>query len=59
MNRKRTYVFTNIYVKMNTKKGNQLKRGKKLGAWLVQSEKHMTLDLGVVSSSATLGVDIT
>ena len=30
---------------------------KKWGAWLAQSVKHMTLDLGVVSSSPTLGVD--
>ena len=29
------------------------------GAWLAQSEEHMTLDLGVVSSSPTLGIEIT
>ena len=27
--------------------------------WLAQSEKHATLDLGVVSSSPTLGVEVT
>ena len=29
------------------------------GAWLAQSEEHVTLDLRVVSSSPTLGVEIT
>ena len=29
------------------------------GAWLASSEKHVTLDLGVVSSGPTLGVKIT
>ena len=29
------------------------------GAWLAQSEEHVTLDLGVISSSPTWGVEIT
>ena len=29
------------------------------GAWLAQSVEHATLDLEVVSSSSTLGVEIT
>ena len=29
------------------------------GAWLAQLVEHVTLDLGVVSSSPTMGVDIT
>ena len=29
------------------------------GAWLAQSEEHLTLDLWIVSSSPTLGVEIT
>lgn len=29
------------------------------GAWLAQSVEHATLDLGVMSLSPTLGVDIT
>jgi len=29
------------------------------GAWLAQSVEHTTLDLGVVSSSPTLGVEVT
>ena len=29
------------------------------GAWLAQSEEHVSLDLGVVSSSPMLGVEIT
>jgi len=33
-------------------------RGNIWGAWLAQSVEHMTLDLGVVSSSPTLGLDI-
>lgn len=29
------------------------------GAWLTQSEKRATLDLGVVDSNSTLGAEIT
>jgi len=29
------------------------------GAWLAQSEEHVTLDLRVMSSSSALGVEIT
>ena len=29
------------------------------GAWLAQSEKHATLDLGVMSSSPILGIKVT
>ena len=29
------------------------------GTWLAQSVEHMTLDFGVVSSSPTLGAEIT
>ena len=29
------------------------------GAWLAQSEEHVTLDLGVMGSSPTIGVEIT
>lgn len=29
------------------------------GGWLAQSVKHMTFDLGVISSSPTLGVELT
>ena len=29
------------------------------GAWLVQLVKHLTIDLGVLSSSPTFGVEIT
>ena len=29
------------------------------GAWLAQSGKHATLDLGVLGSSPTLGIEIT
>ena len=48
-----------IYIKMNKKKGNQFKRGKKWGAWPAQSGDRGTLDLGVVTSSPMLGVEIT
>ena len=34
-------------------------KNKNKGTWLAQSVKHATLDLGVVSSSPTLGVQIT
>ena len=38
----------------------ELKKFKSLrGSWLAQSEEHATLDLGVVSSSPTLGIDVT
>ena len=47
----------------------QVKRGLRLqkpikekdfgGTWLTQSVEHVTLDLGVVSSSSMLGVEIT
>ena len=33
--------------------------GKGWGTWLAQSIEHVTLDLGVVSSSPTLGIEIT
>ena len=28
------------------------------GAWLAESEEHVTLDLGVVSSSPMLGIEV-
>ena len=31
----------------------------KQGSWLAQCERHVTLDLGVVSSRPTLGIEIT
>ena len=36
-----------------------LRLGKYWGAWLAQSGKRETLDLGIVSSSPTLDVEIT
>ena len=41
------------------KKGNGLKITQTRGARLAQSEERATLDLGVVSMSPTLGIEIT
>ena len=38
---------------------NKLKSKREQGAWLDQSEGHVTPDLGLVSSSSTLGIEIT
>ena len=37
----------------------EFKSGKERSTWLAQSEEHAILDLGVVSLSPTLGVEIT
>ena len=38
---------------------NELKKRRNCGAWLAQSVDHVTLNLGVVSLSPMLGVEIT
>jgi len=51
-------VAANI-TKRSQKETKLLDEKQKWGAWLAQWVEHVTLDLGVVSSSPTLGVEIT
>lgn len=51
-------------IKINTERQRQwsligFPKTKKRGAWLAQSMQRVTLDLGVVSSSPTLGIEMT
>ena len=49
----------NPWVRMGMTQAIETKRARFRGSWLVQSVEHVTLDLRLINSSPTMGVEIT